>query len=142
MNSEPRELYLNLIVRDLDRTMAFFRRLGFSFESAFSNEQVACMRVSDRAFVMFLVPEFFATFTSRAPADPHATTASLYAFSASGRAEVDAMVTEACAAGGEEARPPTDQGPMYSRSFYDLDGHQWEVLWMDMSAMTGAATDG
>ena len=129
-----RELFLNLPVGDLPRARAFFGALGFDFEARFSNDDAACMIVGPEAYVMLLRRPFFETFTSRPLGDPARAVHGLYAFSAPSRAAVDRTMEAAIAAGGEEARDAIDQGYMYGRSFYDLDGHQWEVLWMGVGA--------
>lgn len=134
----PRELYLNLPVADLSASKRFFERLGFAFEPRFTNAQAACMIVGERAFVMLLRRPFFETFTARAICDTARAAEGLFAFSADSRASVDALAATALSAGGREARAPSDHGFMYSRSFLDLDGHQWEVLWMDERTAAGA----
>ncbi len=131
--TEPRsrKMFVNLAVRDLKKSMAFFSALGFEFEPKFTDEKAACMIVSDEAFVMLLTEPFFKTFTKREPCDTTKYTEGLFALSCDSRAEVDAMVGKAVAAGGRHAVDPQDHGFMYGSSFYDLDGHHWEVLWMD-----------
>jgi predicted lactoylglutathione lyase len=129
--STHRKIFVNLRVHDLTRSMAFFSGLGFSFNPHFSDEKAACMIVSDEAFVMLLTEPFFRTFTQREPCDTTRFTEGLFALSCSSRAEVDALVATAVGAGGAVAMPPQDHGFMYGRSFYDLDGHHWEVIWMD-----------
>jgi predicted lactoylglutathione lyase len=128
-------LFVNLPVADLKRSMAFFAELGFEFDPKFTNEQGACMVVDrDHAYVMLLVEPFFRTFTRNAPCDTARHTEALFALSCESRAEVDALVARAVALGGRHAMPPQDHGFMYAASFYDLDGHHWEVLWMDVQA--------
>jgi uncharacterized protein len=92
------------------------------------------MVINDRAFVMLLSEHFFKTFTKRPLCDTTRETEGLFALSCASRAEVNQMVETAVAAGGRHAMEPQDHGPMYGWSFYDLDGHHWEVLWMDQSA--------
>ena len=130
-----RKIYVNLAVRDLERSVAFFQRLGFSFNPQFTNEQAACMIISDEAYVMLLPEPFFATFTKRQLCDTTRFTEALLALSCSSRAEVDEMVHAAVAAGGQHAMEPQDHGFMYGWSFYDLDGHHWEVGWMNEEAV-------
>lgn len=127
----PREIYVNLAVGDLKRSMAFFSSLGFAFNPQFTDDKAACMIVSDKASVMLLHAPFFQTFTKRRLCDTATHTEALVALSCTSRAEVDDLVARAVAAGGAPAMPSVDQGFMYSRSFYDFDGHHWEVLWMD-----------
>ena len=127
-----RKIFVNLPVRDLARSVAFFTSLGFSFNRQFTDDNATMMIVNDDAFVMLLRDEFFRSFTKREICGPNATEA-MCALSCESRAEVDAMVAKALAAGGTNAMPPQDHGFMYGHSFYDLDGHHWEVVWMDPS---------
>jgi len=127
----PRKLFVNLAVRDLKRSKEFFGRLGFGFDPQFTNDQGACMLVGDDAYVMLLDEAFFRTFTKREICDTSRHTEGLFALSCESRAEVDRMVKTAIEAGGKHAMDPQDHGFMYGRSFYDLDGHHWEVFWMD-----------
>ncbi|MCE9666389.1 VOC family protein [Myxococcus stipitatus] len=131
----PRKLFVNLAVRDLKRSMDFFAALGFTFNPKFTNEQAACMVLSEEGFVMLLTEPYFKTFTQRAVCDTRTQTEGLFALSCSSRAEVDELVKKALAAGGTHAMPPQDHGFMYGWSFYDLDGHHWEVMWMDPAAV-------
>ena len=129
-----RKIFVNLPVRDLKESMAFFSGLGFTYNSKFTDENAACMIISDEAFAMLLTEPFFRTFTKREPCDTTRHTEALIAFSCSSRGEVDHLVKKAMAAGGTHAMDATDHGFMYTRSFYDLDGHHWEVFWMDPAA--------
>ena len=129
-----RMLFVNLPVADVGRSKAFFAALGFSFNPMFSDEASACMLVGEHAFVMLLSREKFAEFAKHPIADPTTHTLALYCFSVSSRDEVDAVSAAALAAGGTEADGAEDYGFMYSRSFYDLDGHGWQVMWMDPAA--------
>ena len=130
-----RKLFVNLAVRDLKQSMAFFSKLGFSFNPQFTDEKAACMVVSEDAFVMLLEAPFFETFTKKAICDTRTHTEGLFALSSDSREGVDAMLRDAIGAGGKEAMPPVDHGFMYGASFYDLDGHHWEVVWMNPSAL-------
>ncbi|PRQ06717.1 VOC family protein [Enhygromyxa salina] len=130
-----RKLFVNLAVSDLSRSMSFFRKLGFEFEPRFTDENAACMIVSEEAFVMLLVRKFFQTFTKKELCDTSRSTESLLALSCESREEVDALVATAIAAGGAHAMDPQDLGFMYGWSFYDPDGHHWEVMWMDPAAL-------
>jgi uncharacterized protein len=129
-----RMIFVNLPVQDLDRSVAFFRGLGFTFNEQFTDRNATCMEVSDQACVMLLVRPFFATFTTKDVADAAASTEAILAVSARSRAEVDTLVDRALALGGAVAKQPSDEGFMYGRSFYDPDGHAWEVMWMDPAA--------
>ncbi|MCZ7527855.1 MAG: VOC family protein [Acidimicrobiia bacterium] len=133
--AQPRMLFVNLPVRDLDKSVDFFTRLGFAFDPRFTDENATCMILSDQAYVMLLVEDFFKTFTTKDVCDATTHTEAILALSAGGRAQVDELVDEALAAGASPANEPVDQGFMYGRSFQDLDGHLWEVMWMDEAAL-------
>jgi predicted lactoylglutathione lyase len=126
-----RKIFVNLAVRDLKRSMEFFRQLGFEFNMQFTDDKAACMIISSEAFVMLLKEPFFSTFTKREICDTSRQTEALLAISCGSRAEVDQMVHKAVASGGKHAVDPQDHGFMYGWSFYDPDGHHWEVIWMD-----------
>lgn len=130
-----RQIYVNLAVNDLKRSMDFFAKLGFSFNQQFTDEKAACMIVNDEAYVMLLSEPFFQTFTKNVPCDTAKQTEALLALSCDSRAEVDEMVHRAVSSGGRHAMDSQDHGFMYGWSFYDPDGHHWEVLHMDMSAV-------
>ena len=129
-----RTLFVNMPVANVERSMAFFAQLGFSFNPAFSDDKAACMLVGEHAFVMLLSRERFAEVSKLPIADPTTHTLALYCFSVSSRDEVDTVSAAALAAGGSEADDAEDFGFMYSRSFFDLDGHGWQVMWMDPAA--------
>jgi len=129
-----RLMFVNLPVQDLHASVDFFTRLGFEFNAAFTDERATCMVLSEQAFVMLLVRPFFAVFTPKSVADT-STTEAILGVSAESREEVDALVDKALALGGTTAAAPTDAGTMYGRSFHDLDGHAWEVMWMDPAAV-------
>lgn len=133
-----RKLFVNLAVCDLKGSKEFFSQLGFEFDPRFTDDKAACMIISEEAYVMLLMEPFFKGFTKRELCDTSKQTEALLALSCSSRAEVDELVKKAIAAGGQYAMEPQDHGFMYDWSFYDLDGHHWEVLWMDESA-TGSA---
>lgn len=135
MAPRSRMIFVNLAVRDLERSKAFFTKLGFEFNPKFTDENAACMVVSDQASVMLLTEPFFKGFTKRELCDTSTHTEGLFALSCESRAEVDELVRTAIAAGGRPAMDPMDHGFMYGSSFYDPDGHHWEVLWMDPNAM-------
>jgi predicted lactoylglutathione lyase len=130
-----RKLFVNLAVHDLPRTKAFFAKLGFGFNPQFTNDEAACMPISEDAFVMLLRRERFQDFTRKEICDTSRYTEGLFALSCESRAEVDAMLTTALAEGATEATDPQDHGFMYVRTFYDLDGHHWEIMWMDPAAI-------
>jgi uncharacterized protein len=133
--NDSRKIFVNLAVRDLTKSMDFFKTLGFDFDRRFTDDKAACMVISSEAYVMLLTEPFFRTFTRREPCDTTRSTEGLFALSCGSRAEVDEMVKNAIAAGGRHAMDPQDHGFMYGWSFYDLDGHHWEVLWMDPKAL-------
>jgi uncharacterized protein len=126
-----RKIFVNLAVKDLTRSKEFFTKLGFEFNPQFTNDQGACMVISEEAYVMLLVEPFFQTFTQKAICDATKQTEAINGLSCSSRAEVDELTKRALAAGGTPCQPPQDYGFMYSQSFYDVDGHHWEVIWMD-----------
>jgi len=130
-----RLLFLNLPVADLGASRTFFAALGFDFNEKFCDEGAACMVVSDQAYVMFLQRERFAEFVAKPLADAGETAALTTCVSAASREEVDSLADAAGAAGAGDAKGPRDYGFMYQRSFYDLDGHLWEIAWMDPVAV-------
>jgi len=129
------KIFVNLAVRDLQKSMAFYKNLGFTFNPQFTDDKAACMIISEEAFVMLLVEPFFKGFTKREVADTTKSNEALLALSCDSRAAVDEMVRKAIDGGGSRAMDPMDQGFMYGWSFYDLDGHHWEPLWMDPNAV-------
>ncbi len=131
----PRMIFVNVAVKDLERSVTFFRELGFEFDPRFTDETATCMVVSDQAFVMLLVESRFKDFTKKELVDPTRQTEAILAVSAESREAVDELADKALAAGGSRANEPLDFGSMYGRSFYDPDGHLWEVMWMDVEAM-------
>ena len=126
-----RKIFVNLPIRDMARSQAFFRALGFDFNPQFTNEQGACMVVSDDIFVMLLVESFFQTFTRKPISDARQSTEVLVCLSCDSREEVDQVVRKALAAGGTAPNAPQDHGFMYAHGFEDLDGHVWELVWMN-----------
>ncbi len=129
-----RQIYVNLPIRDMKRSRAFFESLGFSFNPGFTNEQGACMVIGDASFVMLLVEPFFQTFTKKRVADARESTEVLVCLSCESRDEVDTLVKKALAAGGKAPNAPQDHGFMYGHGFEDLDGHVWELIFMDPQA--------
>jgi uncharacterized protein len=135
-----RTLFLNMPVVDVERSKAFFAGLGFTFDPQMTDENAACMLVGEQAYVMLLSRERFADFSKLPIADPATHTLALYCFSVASRDEVDSVSATALAAGAREADGAEDFGFMYSRSFFDLDGHGWQVMWMDPAAMSAEQT--
>lgn len=135
----PRTIFVNLPVTDVARATAFYEKLGFERNAAFSNEQASAMVWSDTISIMLLDRAFFQTFTPRAIADAGAVTEVLLCLSFDSREDVDRITDTAGASGGTaDVRPPQDMGFMYGRSFADPDGHLFEPMFMDMAA-AGAA---
>lgn len=129
------KIYINLAVKDLQKSVAFFTHLGFTFNQAFSDDKATCMIIGENIFVMLITEERFMDFTKKAIADAHQTTEVLVALELGSRAVIDEMVNKALAAGGSLYAESKDHGWMYYHSFADLDGHQWELMYMDESAV-------
>lgn len=132
------QIYINLPVKSLNQSTAFFTKLGFTFEPKFTDENATCMIVGDNIFVMLLVESFFETFTTKPISDAKASTEVILALSYESREKVDELVAEAVKAGGKTPNPVNDLGFMYQHGFEDLDGHLWEVFYMDEAAMPDA----
>jgi predicted lactoylglutathione lyase len=132
-----RQIYVNLPVKNLERTKAFFGSLGFSFNPQFTNDSGACMVIGDDIYAMLLTESFFQTFTTKPVADATRSTEVLVCLSCESRAEVDELVRKALAAGGKAPNPPQDHGFMYGHGFEDLDGHVWELVHMDAGKVQG-----
>ena len=128
-------IFVNLPVKDLKRSVEFFTKLGYTFNPQFTDENATCMVVSENIFVMLLVESYFKTFTHKPVAEATQTTEVLIALSAESRAAVDDLVAKAVAAGGTTPMPAKDYGFMYQHGYQDLDGHMWEVVWMDPKAI-------
>ena len=130
-----KQIFINLPVKDLKNSMTFFEKLGFSFNMQFTDNNAACMIIGENIYAMFLLEKFFKTFTNKEISDAKKTTEVLIAVDAESRQAVDEMIKKAVEAGGSTYRNPQDNGWMYGHSFADLDGHQWEVLYMDESQL-------
>lgn len=130
-----RKIFVNLPIRNMERSKAFFTALGFGFNPQFTNEQGACLVISDDIYAMLLTEPFFQTFTRKRIVDARESTEVLVCLSCDSRQEVDALVRKAKAAGGKVPNAPQDHGFMYGHGFEDLDGHIWELAYMDMSAV-------
>ena len=128
-------IFVNLPVSNLKRSMEFFGKLGFEFNPQFTDDNAACMIVSEQAFVMLLTESFLKTFTKNEICNTGRQTEGLFALSCASRDEVRQLVETAIAAGGKHAMEPQDHGFMYGWSFYDPDGHHWELTWMDPAAV-------
>jgi uncharacterized protein len=132
------QIFVNLPVKNLNKSVEFFAKLGYEFNSQFTDENATCMIVSENIFVMLLVEKFFKTFTPKEICDTSKSAEVLVALSFESRAEVDAMVAKAIAAGGTTYKEPIDMGFMYQHGFQDLDGHIWEIFFMEESAVNQA----
>ena len=131
-----RQIFVNLAVQDLNKTIEFFTKLGFKFNPQFTDENATCMIIDKDSFVMLLVEKFFKTFIpNKDICDAKKSTETLVALSAESRAKVDEMIDNVVAAGGTEYRKAQDYGWMYGRAFQDINGHIWEIGYMDESAM-------
>lgn len=136
-----KQIFVNLPIDNMERSQAFFRAMGYEFNPQFTNDQGAALVLGDQLFAMLLVKPFFQGFTGKPIVDARQATEVLVCLSCESRAEVDALVAKAVAAGGTAPRPAQDHGFMYSHSFEDLDGHIWELVWMDTSAAANATSD-
>lgn len=129
-----RDIFVNLPVKDLKRSMAFFTALGFGNEPRFTDDNAACMVVDENIYVMLLSEPFFRTFTHKEICDARKNTEVLVCLSCDSREQVDALVSRAEGAGGTVPRAPQDHGFMYGHAFEDLDGHIWELVYMEPTA--------
>jgi uncharacterized protein len=133
--SSTRMLFPNIFVSDLPRTLTFWAALGFEFNRQFTNDKAACMMVNEGCNVMMLTEAFFVGFTKKPVTDLSKSCEMTLCLTAENRDGVEDLVNKAIAAGGSKAGDPQDHGFMYGWSFYDPDGHHWEVVWMDPSAI-------
>ena len=129
------KIFVNLPVKDLNKTVEFFTKLGFKFNPQFTDENATCMIVGKDIFVMLLVEKFFKTFTKKEISDTTKNTEAIVALSTQSKEEVDRLIEKVVGAGGRESRDPQDHGWMYGRSFEDINGHLWEIFYMDENAM-------
>lgn len=132
-----RQLFVNLPVADLGKAVGFFTDLGFAFDAGFTDDSSTCMIVGKDAFVMLLEHDRFSGFTAKPTADARTHTGAILAVSVDSREAVDELADRALANGAQPATDPNDHGFMYGRSFQDLDGHHWEIFWMDADAVEG-----
>ncbi|RQZ19830.1 glyoxalase/bleomycin resistance/extradiol dioxygenase family protein [Burkholderia sp. Bp9031] len=133
-------VFINLPVVDLPRSKAFYQALGFEVVPAYTNDQAACLKISDTIFAMLLVRPFFQTFTDKTIVDPATHVQVLSCLSCESPAEVDEVVAKARAAGGTTPRPPMEYPGMYGHSFADPDGHAWELMYVAQDAGQGPAS--
>ncbi len=132
------KIFVNLPVKDLNKSVEFFTKLGYKFNSQFTDKNATCMIVAQDIFVMLLVEGFFKTFTKKEICDSSKFTESIICLSANSRNEVDEMVSKAVTAGATTPNAKQDQGFMYGHGFQDLDGHLWEIMYMDPAAINKA----
>lgn len=129
-------IFVNLPVKNLQQSMDFFTQLGYTFKKQFTDEKAACLVISDTIFAMLLTEPFFQGFIpGKEISDTGKTKEVLVCLSADSKDAVNDLADKALAAGGKAFRAPDDHGFMYSRSFEDLDGHVWEIMWMDPAAV-------
>jgi predicted lactoylglutathione lyase len=128
------KIFVNLSVKNLQASMEFFGKLGFQFNEKFTNENAACLVISENIYAMLLTESFFQTFTTKEIADTTKTIEVINALSLESREAVDELMEKVIAASGTEARESQDLGFMYTRSFEDPDGHTWELFYMDEKA--------
>lgn len=124
------QIFVNLPVKDLDRSVAFFTAVGYTFNPQFTDENATCMIIAENIYAMLLVEPFFQTFTGKTIVDAHTSIEAILALSCDSRDEVDALVDRAVAAGATTPSEPKDYGFMYQRAYQDLDGHLWEIFHM------------
>lgn len=129
------KIFVNLPVKDLNKSIEFFGKIGYRFNQQFTDEKAACMVITDDIFAMLLKEDFFQTFTKKKIVDTKISTEVINALSADSKQEVDDLVNKAISAGGTEYVEAQDMGFMYYRCFQDLDGHLWEVFWMNPTAV-------
>jgi predicted lactoylglutathione lyase len=126
-----KQIFVNLPVKDLNKSVEFFSKLGFEFNPKFTDENATCMIVGENIYVMLLVEKFFKTFTPKEISDATKSSEVIIALNADNNKKVDELVKKAVAAGGKTFSEPKDYGFMYQHGFQDQDGHLWEVFYMD-----------
>jgi len=129
------QIFVNLPVKNLKKSIEFFTKLGYTFNPQFTDNTATCMIVSENIFVMLLTEEKFKTFTPKSICDATQSTEVLVCLSTESRQKVDELVRKALAAGGTTYNNPQDHGFMYGHGFQDLDGHIWELIFMEPSAI-------
>jgi len=130
-----KKIFVNLPVRDLNKSIQFFTKMGFRFNPKFTDQNATCMIINDTIFAMLIVEKVFKTFTPKKISNAKENTEVLLALSVESKKEVDSIMSKALAAGGKEPREAQDHGWMYGRSIEDLDGHIWEIFYMDEHKM-------
>ncbi|MGG3309228.1 VOC family protein [Paenibacillus lautus] len=133
MALKSNNIFVNLPVKNLEKTKDFFSKIGFEFNAQFTDKNAACLVIGDNIFAMLLTEDYFKTFTKKDLSNAANTTEVILALSAVSREQVDEIVNAALSAGGSPSNDPVDHGFMYGWSFQDPDGHLWEVMYMDQS---------
>ncbi|MNX27220.1 Glyoxalase-like domain protein [compost metagenome] len=129
------KIYINLAVKDLQKSIAFFTEIGFAFNPQFTDASAACMIIAENIFAMLVIEKRFKYFTKKEICDARKNTEVLLALDVESREKVDEIIQKAVNAGGSIYMEAQDYGWMYSHNFEDLDGHQWEIFYMDESAI-------
>ena len=129
------KIFINLPVKNLDKSIAFFTGLGFSFNPQFTDEKAGCMVISDNIFAMLLTEPYFQTYTKKAVSDAKTSTEVLIALDTNSKEDVQQKIATAKKLGATIYNEPQDHGFMYVDSFADLDGHQWEFMYMDQTQL-------
>ncbi|MBW7473862.1 VOC family protein [Paenibacillus oenotherae] len=135
MGLRAEKIFVNLPVKDLNKSIAFFTEIGFEFNAQFTDETATCMIISDNIFAMLLVEDKFKSFIRKEISDASTSTEVIVALSANSKEQVNEIVNKALAAGAAESKDPIDHGFMYEWGFQDIDGHLWEFVYMDESAL-------
>ncbi|KON70723.1 VOC family protein [Peribacillus butanolivorans] len=133
MGVQAEKIFVNLPVKDLNASIEFFTKVGFDFNEQMTNENATCVVISETIYVMLLVEDYFKTFTKREIPDTAKSTEAIVALSVKSKGEVDEIVNKALDAGGKPFNEAIDHGFMYGWSFQDIDGHLWEIFYMDES---------
>lgn len=129
------KIFVNLPVKDLNNTIDFFTKLGYSFNPQFTDDKAGCLVISNDIFIMVMKEEFFRSFIPGEITDTSKSTESIVCLSVDSREAVDELIKKALDAGGTTYKEPQDQEYMYGHRFRDLDGHIWEIIWMDPAAL-------
>ncbi|UUV23498.1 MULTISPECIES: VOC family protein [Lysinibacillus] len=135
MAFQSKNIFINLPVKDLNKSISFFKELGFEFNQQFSDETTASMIISENIFALIMVEERFKGFSKKEVTDTTTSAEAILCLSAESREQVDQLVNKALASGGKPYSEPQDHGFMYGRGFQDVDGHIWEVVYMDENAL-------
>ena len=133
MKKDSTKIFVNLPVKNLKKSIEFFTKLGYKFNPQFTDEKATCMIISKDIYAMLIVEKFFKTFIKKQIVDTSKSTEVILALTVNSRQKVDDMIKKVISAGGIETRKPQDMGWMYGRSFQDIDGHLWEMFYMDQS---------